>query len=322
MLVRMLHGLIQRPLFLLLGLVVVIAAGIQGWQRMPVDLLPRLDVPVVNIITHLPGASPQDVELLLSRPIEAQMHGIAGVHRVASTSAPGISQISIQFDWGTSVQDARQLVQARLSQVTSLLPQGVSPRLENIGTTLQEVAGYVITGDSDPAQLTTAVRYQLLPQLTNVDGVSVVDMMGGEQRAFIVNIKPEALMRLHLRLNDIANTLARANRVKVAGFAEQGGREWLVRADGRAITLNDLGKMVVGTPPAGRPVLLAEIADLRAAWAPKHYVIHGGGKPAVALLVRKQPGASALHVVQQVDQELGRLQSLLPPGSNIQKFCQ
>lgn len=320
MLAHLLRTLIRRPLLLLLGLVIVVAAGIQGWQRMPVDLLPSLDVPVVNVITHLPGSSPQDMELLISRPIEAQMRGIAGAHRVLSTSAPGISQISIQFDWGTSVQDARQLVQARLSQLIPLLPQGVTPRLESIGTTLQEVAGYVIIGNSAPAQLTTAVRYQLLPRLANVDGVSFVDILGGEQRAFIASIKPEALMRLHLRLDDIAKALALANRVEIAGFAAQGGREWLVRSDGRAITLDDLGKIAVGTTSAGRPVLLAEVAELRAAWAPKHYTVHGGGKPAVALLVRKQPGASALQVVQQVDRELRALQHLLPPDSKIEKF--
>ncbi|MDQ6950869.1 MAG: efflux RND transporter permease subunit [Mariprofundales bacterium] len=316
----MLHRLIQRPLILLLGLVIIIAAGIQGWYRMPVDLLPQLDVPVVNIITHLPGASPQDVDFLVSRPIASRMRGMASVHRVASTSAQGISQISIQFDWGTPVQDARQLVQARLSQLVAVLPQGVTPHLESIGTTLQEVAGYVITGSSDPVQLTNAVRYQLLPRLTNVDGVSLVNILGGEQRAFIASIKPEALMRLHLRLPDIASALARANKVEVSGFSTQGGREWLVRADGRAVTLHDLGKIVVGTTPLGRPVLLAEIADLRAAWAPKHYIIHGGGKPAIALLVRKQPGASALLVVRQVDQALKHLQQLLPPGTKIQKF--
>lgn len=320
MLEYLLRTLIQRPLLLLLGLVIVVAAGIQGWQRMPVDLLPSLDVPVVNVITHLPGSSPQDMELLISRPIETQMRGIAGAHRVLSTSASGISQISIQFDWGTSVQDARQLVQARLSQLIPLLPQGVTPRLESIGTTLQEVAGYVITGDSAPAQLTTAVRYQLLPRLANVDGVSFVDILGGEQQAFIASIKPEALMRLHLRLDDIAKALALANRVEIAGFAAQGGREWQIRSDGRAITLDELGKMAVGTTSAGRPVLLAEVAELRVAWAPKHYTVHGGGKPAVALLIRKQSGASALKVVQQVDRELRSLQHLLPLGSRVEKF--
>ena len=82
----------------------IVVAGVQGWQRMSVDLLPDLDVPVVNIITHLPGASPQDVDLLLSRPIESATRGINGVYRVASTSAQGISQVSVQFDWGTSVK--------------------------------------------------------------------------------------------------------------------------------------------------------------------------------------------------------------------------
>ena len=324
MLNRIIHIFIQRPLLLGLGLIVILLAGIQGWQRMPVDLLPDLDVPVVNIITHLPGASPQDVELLITRPLESAMQGISGVYRVSSTSAQGISQISVQFDWGTAINDARQMVQARLGQVSASLPSGVSPRLEQIGTTLQEVAGYTITAPSDPAALLTAVRVHLLPRLTQVQGVSLIDLLGGAQRAFVVKIKPQALMRVHLQLSDISTAIKAANQVDVAGFAADGGREWVVRADGRIRSLDDLRHIAIRvsttTAAMAHPVLLGDIASISEGRAPKHYTIHGDGKPAVALLVRKQPGANGLDVVQAVDAELARLQTQLPAAAHIQKF--
>ena len=320
MLSKLISAFIQRPLLLALGLILILVAGIQGWQRMSVDLLPNLDVPVVNIITHLPGASPQDVELLLTRPIESAMQGISGVHRVASTSAQGISHISVQFDWGTKISDARQLVQARLGLLSSTLPQGVAPRLEQIGTTLQEVAGYTLTSPSDPVALLNAARYRLLPRLTQVQGVSFVDVLGGEQRAFIVRIRPAALMRLHLRLSDVASALAATNQVNVAGFAQDGGREWLVRTDGRILNLDSLRRTAIRLPSSARPILLGEIADVREGRVPKHYTVHGNGRPAVALLVRKQPGASAIDVVHRIDKELSRLQALLPKGTKLEKF--
>jgi len=298
----------------------VLLAGLHGWQRMPVNLLPALDVPVVNIITHLPGASSQDVDLLISRPVEAAMQSINGVHRVASTSAQGISQVSVQFDWDTSVNDARQLVQAKLAQVVAMLPSGVLPRLEQIGTTLQEVAGFTITSPSDPVALLNTVRYRLLPRLKQLPGVSRIDVLGGEQRAFVVRIQPQSLMRLHLRLSDIAAALKNINQVDVAGFTHAGGREWVVRSDSRIRSLADLRQIAIRLPSMAQPILLGDIAEISEGRTPKHYSIHGNGKPAVALLVRKQPGANALDVVQEVDAELARLRHLLPAGAQIQKF--
>jgi len=320
MLGKLISTFIERPLLLALGLILILVAGIQGWQRMSVDLLPNLDVPVVNIITHLPGAAPQDMELLVTRPIESAMQGINGVHRVASTSAQGVSQVSIQFNWGTKVNDARQLVQARLGLLTSTLPLGVAPRLEQIGTTLQEVAGYTITSPSDPVALLNAVRYRLIPRISQIEGVSFVDVLGGEQRAFVVRIKPDALMRLHVRLSDIAAALKTTNQVSLSGFAQDGGREWLVRTDGRILSLDDLRRVAIHLPSSSRPVLLGEIATVHEGRAPKHYTVHGNGRPAVALLVRKQPGASAIDVVQKVDRELVRLRTLLPEGAKLEKF--
>jgi CzcA family heavy metal efflux pump len=320
MLVKVIDSFVRQPLLLALGLVFILLGGLQGWQRMPVDLLPNLDVPVVNIISHLPGASPQDVELLSTQPIESAMQGIMGVHRVSSASAQGISQVSVQFDWGTSINDARQLVQARLSLLASTFPQGVTPRLEQIGTTLQDVAGYTITSPVDPVKLANAVRYRLIPRLTQIEGVSFVDMLGDERRAFVVHLRPTALIRLHLKLRDVTNAIRASNTVSVDGFAREGGREWLVRSDGRILTLNDLRQVALQSPGSSRPILLGEIADVHEARAPKHYVVHGDGRSAIALLVRKQPGASAIDVVQRVDEALSNLRTLLPAGSSIKKF--
>jgi len=320
MLRRLIVSFIERPLLLALGLVLVLIAGFLGWRRMAVDLLPNMDVPVVNIISHLPGASPRDVDLLITRPIESAMQSIQGVHRVSSTSAQGISQVNVQFDWSTSIHDARQLVQTQLGLLTSTLPQGAMPQLEQIGTTLQEVADYTVTAPSDPVELANAIRYRLIPRLTQIEGVSFVDLLGDERRAYVVHLKPGTLMRLHLRLGDIAAAIKAMNKVNVAGFAENGGREWLVRSDGRVLTSDDLRHVAIRMPSSPRPVLLGEIADVSEGRAPKHYVVHGDGKPAVALLVRKQPGANAIQVVQRVDRELSALRALLPPGAKIEKF--
>jgi len=327
---RIIHTFIRRPLLLGLGLILVLLAGWHGWQRMSVNLLPALDVPVVNIITHLPGASARDVDLLISRPVEAAMRSINGVHRVAATAAQGISQISVQFDWGIPVNDARQLVQAKLGQIFATLPQGVVPRLEQIGATLQEVAGFTITSPSDPVDLLNTVRYRLLPRLKQIPGVSRIDVLGGEQRAFVVRLKAQALMRLHLRLSDIAAALKTINQVDVAGIAHDGGREWVVRSDSRIRSLADLRQVVIRVPSSrlishqptalAQPVLLGDIAEISAGRVPQHYSIHGDGKPAVALLVRKQPGANALDVVRHIDARLADLQRLLPAGAEIHKF--
>ncbi len=317
---RIIQQCIQKPLLIGLTLLLIIMAGIQAWQRMSMDLLPSLDVPVVNIITHLSGASPEDMDQLITKLVVSDMQSINGVNRVSSTSAQGISHISVQFSWGTSIQEARQRVQANLSGITGQLPQGVSPRLEQIGTTLQEVAGYTITSPDNPAQLLNDVRYQLLPRLTQVSGVSHIDILGGKQRSFMVTIKPESLLASHLRLSDINQAMQDINNIHVAGFVHEGGREWVVSSDGRMQTLADLQQLTIQTPNMQHPIRLEDIADVREGFVPNHYVIHGNGKPAIALLVRKQMGANALDVVQALDTHIATLEALLPAGSEIHKF--
>lgn len=171
--------LIQNPIAASLAVAVMVLGGVYSALHMPVDLFPHLEVPVVNIITHYPGAAPEDIELLISRPVEDEMRSTPGVKRVASTSIQGVSQVTVEFSSATTVRDARQIVQAKLARLRGILPTGVSPRLENIGTTLQEVVGYVIFGGADPITLRNIVRHDAAGRLLGVEGVSSVEVLGG-----------------------------------------------------------------------------------------------------------------------------------------------
>ena len=293
--------------------------GAYASLHMPIDLFPDLDVPVVNIISHYPGAGPEDIEFLLSRPIEDEMRSIQGVKRVASTSLQGISQVTVEFSWGVGIRDARQLIQSRLGQLVGVLPTGIRPRIENIGTTLQEVCSYVVYGAGDPVTLRNTVRHDIAGRLMGVPGVSSVEVLGGDRRAFNITLHPEALARTHLSLVAVIAALKKNNTMAVAGFLERSGREYLIRGDARFKTLEDLRSLPLKAK--GRePVLLGSIADIHEGRAPRHYVVRGDGVPAVALLVRKQPGASTTTVVSGIEKAFLSLRRLLPPGTKVKKF--
>ena len=310
---------IAHPIAVLLFIAVVVWGGIFALLHLPVGLFPGLDVPVVNIICHYPGASPEDMDLLIVRPIEDRIRTIPGVRRVSSTSVEGISQITVEFAWGTRLADARQLVQAELSSVQNNLPAGVRLRLENIGTTLQEVAGYAVYGAGDPVDLRTTVQLNLASRLMGVDGVSRVEVLGGDEPAFVVHIRPEALSREHLTISDVTAALARYNRVAAAGFITRGSREYLIRGDSRLQTASDILSVPV-VENGAKSVFLKDIATVRPGRVPRHYTLYGNGLPAVAFVVFKQPNASTIDVVRGVDRELKELRSLLPQGSQVRKF--
>jgi CzcA family heavy metal efflux pump len=311
--------ILQNPMATGLGVVVTGLLGVYATFHLPVDLFPNLDVPVVNIITHYPGATPEDMELLITRPVENEMRGIPGVKRVASLSTQGLSQVTVELTWGTSILDARQLVQTRLAQVRPLLPQGTNPRLESIGTTLQEVVGYVVYGAGDPITLRTVIQLDLSSRLMGVSGVSSIEVLGGDRRAFMVRLSPAALRRTSLTVDDVLTALRRQNQVAVVGFVERGAREYLIRGDARIQSLDELRALPVGVAGT-QPILLAALAKVSEARAPRHYVVHGNGVPAVAFVVRKQPGASTMQVVRAVDGVIANLHGTLPPGAQVRKF--
>ena len=309
----------HNPIGVYLAIVIVALCGAYSVLHISVDLFPNLAVPVVNIISHYPAAAPGDVHLMVTRPIESEMRTIPGVKRVATTSTQGISQVTVQFGWGTSLDTARQLVLAKLSRLAGILPRGVQPTLENIGSTLQRVAAYAIYGGTDPISLRNIVRYDLANRLMGVKGVSSVDIFGGDEPAFYVEIKPSQLQRLNLSVVDVLQTLQEHNISSVAGYIERSSREYLLRGDDRIKTIYDLGNIPLRAKRKD-PVFLRDVARIFEGYMPRHYIAHADGLPAVSLVVKKQPGASAIEVVKRVDRAIASMRHLLPPGTVIKKY--
>ena len=314
-----LQYILKHPLLVIFTIVIVLLGGVYSIMNMPVNLFPNLEVPVVNIITHYPAASSKDIELLVSRPIEEQMRAIPGINRVASTSIQGISQTSVQFSWGTTVNDARQAIQSQLSQLTGILPSGVVPRLESIGTTLQEVAGYVIYGAGDQVNLRTTAQYDLVGRLMGVSGVSSVEVLGGDRRAFNIKIKPEKLIAANLTISDVISALSKDNQINVAGYIDRSSREYLIRGNALLESLDDIRSLSV-KGIGQNSMLLGSIAQVSDGIVPRHYVVHGDGVPAVAIVIHKQPTANTTSVVEGIKETMAALGSLFPSGTKIKMY--
>jgi CzcA family heavy metal efflux pump len=311
--------IIDNPIMVVLLVVVTIIAGIAALYQLPVGLFPNLDVPLVNVISHDPGVSAQDMELLVTRPIEDRLRTIAGVQRVASTSVVGISQITAQFAPGTSLNNAAQRVQAEVSAVAPQLPAGVQPRLENIGTTLQEVVGYVLYGPGRLIDLRRIVQTQIASQLMSVEGVALVEVLGGDEPAFVVRLHPEAMNRLHLTVDSVTSALAQHNVAVAADFIERGSQEYPISGSNRLGTIEDVRKVPLSRA-ADQAVLMEDVASVFEEPAPRHYTVHGNGVPAVAVIISKQIGSSTITVAGDIDRQWTDLMPLLPPGTQLRKF--
>jgi len=307
--------LLKSPIAVLLGVVLLGLGGLASVRGLPVDLFPRLDYPLINIITHYPAGTAEDIEQLVTRPIENAMLGLTHLRRVRSLSAPGFSQVTVEFAWGLDVLQARQLVSSRLGAVS--LPAGIRPELENIGTSLAMLSTYTLSG-GDPIALRNWARYRLAPRLAALPGVAQVQVMGGAGAAWRIDVDPLMLLRHHLSTQQIATALRAANVLATGGFLESHSRDLLVRTEGRLLHIEDLKQVTVAHGPDGRPVRLRDVATVYVGAKPQRYVISSNRQPAVAFTIQKQPGASTLEVSRAVDAQLQEIK--LPGGVRLEKF--
>lgn len=312
------EAVIRQKGVIAIVVIVLVITGIAGGAHMPRDLFPSLNVPVVNLMVHMPGTAAQDLDLLVARPIQAAMRNLPDVMRVESISKQDLSITTIEFKWGMSVDEARMIVAANLNHIRRTLPPTARMRLASIGTTLQQTAGYVVYG-ADPFVLRRVAQYDLVSALRGVDGVAMVDCFGGEQQAFVVRVNQVVMAANKVDLSGIVDALHTQNTIREAGYGRMGAQESVVRGDGLFRTRRDMQFLPITTLEK-KSIPLGVLARITPGKRPRRYEVSGNGHPAVAIIVHKQPGASAVAVSLAIKRVIKKELAHFPKGTHIQRF--
>ena len=291
--------------------------GVWVGAQLPVDVFPDLNRPTVTLFSEAEGLSPEEVEQLVSLPLEQAMGGALGVERVRSTSTLGLSLVWVEFDWAVPVAEARRTVTERLQAVDGRLPEGVSTVMGPVSSIMGEIllVGLSATKPSvSRADLRTLAEWTVRPRLLGVKGVSQVTVMGGDLPQAQVLLRPQSLMLSGLSAQDVTEAVQWANLNTSGNFWAEGDQEKVVRHVGRMTSLQDLENAVVGAP-GGRPVLLGEVADGTMGVTPKRGDASVNGRPAVILSVQKQPGQSTLELTHKIERLLKtEIRNQMPGG--------
>ena len=234
MLDAIIRGSLRHRWAVLAVAAVLMAAGLFFTARLPVDVFPDLTAPTVTVIAEAKGFAPEEVELLVTFPVESSLNGASGVRRIRSVSGPGIAVVWAEFEWGEDVYRARQVVSERLQTVA--LPPGVDrPALGPISSIMGEISFIALTSDSvGPMELRRLAETVVRRSLLAVPGISQVVPIGGELREYLVELDPAALVQAQVSVEEIVAALEQASAVPAAGFHVDGGEEYLVRGRGRA----------------------------------------------------------------------------------------
>lgn len=294
--------------------------GTLALQSLPIDVLPSLTRPRVVVVSEAHGMAPEEVEQLVTFPIENALNGANGVLNVRSSSDIGLSVVNIEFDWGTDVFRARQTVQERLSLVSDRLPEDVQPKLGPISSLLGQIVLIGLwseDGTTDPIQIRTLADWNIRPRLRNIPGVSQVITMGGGRLQYQVLVDLHRMHQFEVSLDEIQTALAASNLNVTGGYVDRNSQENLIRGIGRIQSIADIEAVVV-KQQEGRPVLLRQVADVREGAQIKRGDSSVNGKDAVVLTIQKQPDADTRQVTQGIEDALDELRASLPPDVKIE----
>jgi len=304
----------------LLAAALLLVFGAFTVTRMPVDVFPDLTAPTVTVITEAHGMVPTEVESQVTFPIEAALNGASGVRRVRSSTAVGIAVVWVEFDWGTDIRAARQIVSEKVALVANELPPEVErPILAPVSSIMGEILFLSLTSEKHtPFELRNYAETVIRRRLLAVPGVSQVTPIGGGEKQFQVVVSPANLLAHGVALNQVIHALEEGNENVSAGIINERGSEWLVTGVGRFRTLEDIGETVVSASN-GVPVTVAQLGEVRIGEAPKRGEGSANMKPAVILGIQKQPGANTLALTRQLDAALDGIAAKLPPGMALDK---
>ena len=314
MLNKIIHFSLHNRLIVLVAAALLMLAGLYTAHRMEVDVFPDLNAPTVVVMTEAGGMAPEEVERLVTFPIETAVNGATDVRRVRSSSTTGFSIVWVEFQWGTDIYRARQIVSEKIAVVKDALPQSVgNPTLGPQSSILGELMFVALTADTTSLHhLRTIADWTIRPRLLATGGVAQVSVLGGDIREYQLLLQPDRMRHYGVSLNEVLDAVNGMNQNVTGGVLYEYGNEYIVRGMRSTTSLQQLGECVVkrnGTAP----VMLRDVAEVRIGnRTPKMGVASLKGKACVMLTVTKQPHVSTLKLTKQIDEALEDLQKTLP----------
>lgn len=322
-------SLSQRPLILVL-VVIVLVLGIKKSIELPVEVLPDLTKPTVTILTESAGFAPEEVETLVTIPLENSLMGVTGVTRLRSINDIGLSLIFVEFEWGTDIYRARQFVQERLTGASEALPEGVSPYMTPVASLMGNILLVGLadpSGETSPRELRSLADWTVARKLQSIPGIAEVLSMGGGVKQLQVQPDPDKMLALGVSFEQIRDASAQAVKNTTGGFLTESAQEIMVRNLAMSTDLDEIGNTVV-TYENDRPIRLRDVSTLvwdiepmrgDAGLGSKHIQQNGAvkGYPGVILSVTKSPGFDTIDLTQKVEAALASLQQTLPEGVEV-----
>ena len=319
----MLNAIIKLSLrfrFLTISLaLVVMVYGSYVTYHLPIDVFPDLNRPRVTIMTEAPGLAPEEVETLITIPLESVLNGATGVQTVRSSSGVGLSVVQVEFAWGTDIYIDRQVVAEKVALASDRLPAGVRPQLAPISSIMGQIMHIGMWsegGKTPPIEVRTLADWVVRQRLLTIPGVAQVITMGGGRMQFQVLVNPDSLLKYGVTLEDVEQAVSSSNSNATGGYLDEGGRELLVRSLGRIQSINDLESVVVKSNTE-RSVLLGQVARVVEGAQVKRGDAAVNGEPAVMLIIAKQPGADTRLLTDLITRALDELKPSLPDDIRI-----
>ena len=319
MLDKIIRFSLQNRLFILMAAVLLMVGGIYTTYHMDVDVFPDLNAPTVVVMTEATGMAAEEVEKLVTFPVESAVNGATDVRRVRSSSTTGFSVVWVEFDWGTDIYKDRQIVSEKLAEVSESLPPTCGkPTLGPQSSILGEVFIIGLTSDETSMQdLRTIADWTIRPRLLSLGGVAQVTVLGGDIKEYQILLSPEKMRHYGITLQEVMNAAQDMNRSSAGGVLYEYGNEYIIRG---VLSTNDadaIGRAVVKMD-GDAPITLASIAEIKAgAKAPKLGLASHRGKPAVLMTVTKQPNASTIELTAKLDKAVEDLKPQIPADINV-----
>lgn len=314
MLDRLTKICLENKLLIIAVSLLLLVIGSYVGMKMKVDVFPDLTAPTVTIMTDAHGMGPEEVEALITYPIESAINGATGVRRVRSSSTFGISTVYVEFDWGTDIYRARQVVNEKLQLVTASLPPEIIPMLAPISSIMGEIMIVGLQSDRHSfMEVKEIADFVVRKRLLSISGVSEIVTVGGDTKQYQAQIDPHRLSAYDVSLNQVIEAVKGSNENFSAGVMKTGGQDYLIRGLGKVSSIEDIGSAVVATKE-GIPVLVRDVAEVRAAPAFRIGDASIDARPAVTLAIQKHPDANTVELTKRLQVSLEEIRKTLPEG--------